>query len=221
MSERPMNLHWRVGVMGHRSWIAQRLMAGFGGTNICMKARVEEADYVLLDCLYLFAGRSKGSTAEMTDELGLCQMIARIPIGRLPRRLVYLSSLDAYGIPGQMSEYGRFKLRCEMVLEDGLWGRCALDIVRAPAVFGPSQPIDSGMLVPSLAREGEGLEVRNPDRSSTFIYVEDLVDHLIGFADPGNHIDPSAQIPGSFVTTPARLRSLWGTWESYRSLQDH
>lgn len=220
MSETPAGWLWQVGVMGHRSWIAQRLMTGFGVTNVCMKARVEEADYSMLDCLYLFAGRSKGSTTEMTDELGLCQRLVRVSTGQLPGRLVYLSSLDAYGIPSEMSEYGRFKLRCEMVLEDGLRGRCRLDIVRAPAVFGPSQPIESAMLVPSLAREGGGLELRSPTRSATFIHVEDLVVHLIGFADPGKRIDSSAQILGSFAVTPVSLKSLWETWDSYRSLKD-
>lgn len=215
-----------VGIMGHRSWIAKTLMAELRDPIVCPKSDLEVpvlSDYSRIDCLYLFAGRSKGSVEDLQAEIDLCLRFSLLPRRLWPRRLVYVSSRDA---TDAHTEYGRCKRRCELELGETFGD--ILRVVRPGAVFGPQQPIDSPMLVPSLAREGLGLNVRLPSASAVYIPVAELVGYLVCFIDLGwdgipDRYDPDVirdpwHIPGSFTATGDQLRALWTTWESYRRL---
>ena len=209
----------RVGVIGHRSWIAGELITELRKeperyTWVLPKTDVDAVDLTGFDCIYAVLGRARPTSEEGAAEVS--QLAALLRNGKPPRRIVYISSLDQTPV----------KRTCEALCRT-YTGTANVVVIRPPAVFGPGQPITSPMLIPSLAREGGSLELMTPDWPTKFISARHLAQHLVKFADPmwWDHLSCAQpitdstfslfEIPGTLTATPAQLRELWRTWSSY------
>lgn len=206
----------RPGIIGHRSWIAKVLDGRLACSRAFTKERVGVDDYSDVSCLYLFAGRAHPNNWDAAQERMLVGRLMSLAQRHWPQRILYVSSRAAIG--GPRDEYSRLKIDCEMALEQKFGDRLA--IVRPGAVFGPGQDPESPMLIPMIGRKGDATRLATPDRPTTFIHVDRLVDHLVRFLDMGYRGEPdgSWNIPGSFVMTPAQMLSLWNTWACQREL---
>lgn len=224
MSTAPTIPTGQVGIIGYQSWIARELACEFEYDTVQTYPKPfvgHRSDFSELDCLYLFAGRAKPTEREILDEIDLIRRMKLVPRSAWPRRIVYVSSRSANDC---RTDYGACKRRCELELMETFGD--VLRVVRPGAVFGPSQSIDSPMLVPSLAREGADLKINLLHTEAVYIPVHELVDYLACFADlewdgVPHAFDPNVirdpwHIPGSFTATADQMRALWLTWESYR-----
>jgi nucleoside-diphosphate-sugar epimerase len=107
-------------------------------------------------------------------------------VGKLPVRLVHVSSLAAVGpspdgtpidedtLPHPVSHYGRSKLEGERVVREI---KPDAVIVRPPVVYGPA---DTGVfrILKSIS-QGWTLQIGGGERRFSAVYVDDLVDGLI------------------------------------------
>ncbi len=164
-----------------------------------------------LDVLFVFAGRARPTQVEMDAELVTLSHL--VYDAQLVKHVIYISS-EAID---RDTDYGQHKRRCEAIIgaDIKLTGRWT--VVRPPATFGPTQPLESTMLIPSLKREGVELDIREPDMETDFIYVGHLCNSLIGLVQDGPPSDGpryvgSSMLPGTFTATPDTLRNLWATW---------
>jgi hypothetical protein len=217
----PLVKRGRVGVIGHRSWIAERLMQRLLKETDCLiimydKQRIRdgvpdasERDMSHLDCLYIFAGRAQPTKEEMELELKLVTALVTMDPSLSPKRMVYLSSQSIW----DETPYGSLKRNCELKFAV----RAEALSVRPGAVFGIEQDLQSPMLVPTLARDDGSTELRTPDAVTTFTWIEDLVSYLITLRDPW-YIAPAVwtDVPGSFDMTPRQMQALYNTWKGYR-----
>lgn len=214
----------RAAIIGHRSWIAQHLIGelrryGEHEVNEFGKDSALTGNFSEYDCLYVFPGRSRPTSDEMFAERVLIGHLTGMASSRHPRRIVVLGSTAPY-----YTEYGEHKRWVENRLMESWRTMPETVILKAPVVFGPGQPIDSTMLVPSLAREGKDLMLLAPSNLTKMIHVSSLVEHMAKFVNP-NYFDHNAagapdsiyNIPGTFAITPRQLKDLYDTWESYRS----
>lgn len=197
-NERPL----RVGVVGHRSFIAKALTRRLTEMRIeaipLMKERLRTYYLLGLDCVYLFLGRDRPSAEEAADELEQ----VRAYVGNYSRckRTVYLSSRSAMPHKREAEDLIR-----------SIDGR----IVSPPAVFGPEQRPDSGMLIPSLVRSNGELELREPGGHSSFVHADALARHLADLTDESTYREyVDRGVPGTFVLTPAQVRDLYLTFRS-------
>jgi hypothetical protein len=200
------------GLIGHRSWIANHLLERLGDSCVIYPKDAwgpdELKEWQGLRALYLFAGRSRPNPEEAAAELQLIDRVLKSMPWHLP--VIYLSSSEV----GRHTEYGRHKMACEQLIRSRLIGR-DWHIVRPPAVFGPGQPVDSHMLVPSLHATDGGLELSTPDKQTEFTYVGDLVEYLCILGGKG--FEPLDVNLKTFTMTPSQMRALYLTWKSYRS----
>ncbi len=216
----PLVKRGRVGIIGHRSWIAERLMQRLHDETdllimIFDKKLVREGshapeiqDMSQLECLYVFAGRARPTDAEMLLEIELIKRLAAMSPLRRPKRIVYLSSQAVW----YATEYGRTKRVCEGLLVSNPTATS----VRPGAVFGHGQDPMSTMLIPTLAREDGETTLSTPDRPTMFTWIEDLVSYLIALRDLSIKPESWTEVPGSFEMTPRQMQALYNTWKGYR-----
>lgn len=207
-------------VIGHRSWIARRLIARLGpAVTLLPKEGVGDMDHSDTSCMYVFPGRARPNAEEMARERNLIEEICSIPRDRQPGRLVYISS--RVGIDPS-DDFGRLKVESEDALRRTFRDR--LRTIVPGAVFGPSQPWRSLMLVPTIARRYAKLT--DPDRVAAFIYVEDLVTYLLRFSGEEvigtmrgyfPTVDDPQYIPGTFYMTAWQVLALSETIDGLRS----
>lgn len=214
----------KVGIIGHRSWIAQHLaekiLLEFGYPYPILKNDAAELDMSTYDCVFLFSGRARPTDAERRAELDLLRGIASMPRERFPKRLIYIGSMSVLEPADRRTEYGLHKSACEDILIGSPNDENRILIIRAPAVFGRGQSEFSPMLIPQLGVRGSMLELRDPDRPATFIHVDELVKALmvsIGYelgAGDGTMGDLLGYDP-SFTISPRQLKALRTTWQWY------
>ncbi len=210
------------GVIGHRSWIAKALITKLitlpdSVTLRCEKTGFETTSFSHIDCLFIFSGRSNPTVEEMDREKTFLRALAELPRDRAPKRTVWLGSRASIN-----TTYGAHKAECERIIYQHTHGaKFIINCIRVPAVFGPGQPADSNMLIPSLGRVGSDLELLNPHETVPFVFVNDLADHLVNFCDEkyqdplwAGGRDSLYDVPGTFRITPQQLANLKKTWES-------
>lgn len=195
-----------VGLVGHRSFIAGALaeeLAYWGiDAHVVPKQELGSADLSGFDCVYLVLGRDRPGPEEAAVELDQVRSYASNPLRC--RRTVYLSSRRAYVHKAKAEE-----------LVASIGGVS----VRPPAVFGPGQRIDSGMLIPSLVRTGGAVELTDPNRPTEFIHVRTLAQHLVGLLQPSAYeaatrasTERQRRMFGMVVLTPTQVRDLYLTF---------
>lgn len=217
----------RRAIVGHRGWIAQALIQrllndddGDDSCDVIMKSDVPTKDMSCFDVVYLFAGRSRPMKQDMIDEAAVCAMMADKRSSTLPSRLVYMSSQSA-GIPASKLDYLFSYAKCKSYCESILYGSgdrghgCAapLAIIRAPVIFGPGQPTDSDMLLPTLCRSGHDAELKNPYKLTGFLHVDDMVSWLANLGD--QHLPAvglHTEFPGVFYMTSKNAKDLMETF---------
>lgn len=208
----------KIGIIGHRSWIAQHLIKECPSDEVSLLSKDWMGRLPALERIYLFAGRTHPSVTEKLDEWDL---VRRTVEAAWPEtHVVYISSQAVWR--GD-SDYARHKADLERYILGHPKAR-SWSIIRPPAVFGPGQALDSKMLVPSLAREGRSLHLREPYRLTSFISVSDLAFYLRHMHPLPDHdrLFPEhsgERIPGTFVISPAQLQALQETFEWFRNKQ--
>lgn len=211
-----------IGIYGHRSWIGQALLDRIQETTDFCTTMIDKRDWDWptrsYRCLFIIPGKLEQTNEEMAEERRFVAAVAANP-GSCPRQVLLGSQSvferdTPYGVHKHMVEqafFGAHELRWR---DDP--GTTPL-VVRPGAVFGPTQPIGSKMLIPSLAREGDRLELRDPDRPTKFISIDDLVTHMVGLIDETPQWWGGAEIPGTLVATPRQMKSLWRTFSHLRA----
>jgi hypothetical protein len=230
---------YRVGIIGHRSWIAEALMDSLGrDTQIVIfpkrcidescKIRKKQPDGTGLDCTFLFPGRAKE-----IDLLEIETIQCAMDNLEYGARLIYVGSrLAREDYP--KTALGMHKQACDRALHSNREGRYRetpsseypergvdwgqVKSVYPPAVFGPTQPADSPMLVPSLTRESD-LSLKTPESETSFISIWALTTflrRLITEPCMGNMGYSGCYIPGEFKVPPQAIKDLYRTWSEYR-----
>ena len=210
----------RVGIVGYRSWIARVLMDRIQGKADHQIVMIDKRDAAshdsrYLDALFIIPGKLVQTPEERDAEV---QLVHDIAISHLTcKRQILLGSQAVY----RDTPYGRHKFR----VEDAFGGAGAIRrthfdqadmqtiVIRPGAIFGPTQDVNSPMLIPSIAREGGELDLKTPNESTKFISVDDLADYLISLIDgPTPAWWHNRDVPGTFEMTPVQLIQLWKTF---------
>lgn len=164
----------RVGIIGHRSWIAESIRRHiFAQTHTTFDlSKDPQQDLSSYDVVFLIAGRSRPTSHQMDEEQVLVSNI--MASNRHPEKLVYLSSLSVERRgEGDLEPYAAMKSTCEAAVISKDWGR----VVRAPVIFGPRQSPFANMLLPAIARASWGLEpltIKEPLRPFHLMHADDV-----------------------------------------------
>lgn len=186
-----------VGIVGCRSWLAPHIEAELVGrghrVDRIAKGDVPYEDMHHLDAVILIAGRARPTAEDILREERL--VAEACAVRHPPRRLVYVSSsaVDRWErgsrpLSRAGEEYVLAKKRCETTICGRPGGARKADgyAIRLPPTFGPGQPLDSDMLVPSAirARLCRGiLELRQPLLPFELVYVGDAARAIVDLVE--------------------------------------
>lgn len=207
-----------IGIIGHRSWIAVALAdrvwnEKIGHVRLLPKETAHKLDQSDLSCTFIIPGKLEQTPEEMVSEM---MLVANHAVStNTCRKQVLLSSMSFED--GATTEYGRHKMLVETSFREFSAARRLVDpgfislVVRAPAIFGPNQPLSSRMLIPSLVRGS--VELKNPHKDTEFVHIDQLTKWLVGLIDETPQWDP-LYVPSSFSLTPSEVRDLFLTFKS-------
>lgn len=161
----------RVGIIGHRSWIASAIWQRYvddGHEVVPIMKDLSDGDLSGFTTVFLIAGRGRPSEQEREAEVALVKRVMANP--QKPRKVVYISSL---AVEREPTPYSLMKLKCEQFVLERDHGY----VVRPPVIFGPEQSPWADMLLPAIARADFGYEplrLREPTRPFHIMSVEDV-----------------------------------------------
>ncbi len=137
----------KAAIVGRRSWLAAPLARSLQEIGIeptfIEKNIAPRTDLSMFQTVYLIAGRARPTIQERMEELHLVSEM--MDTKRPPETLVYVSSL---AVEREPTPYSQTKLACEKLVLAKKFGR----VVRPPVIYGPTQDVNSDMLIPSIAR---------------------------------------------------------------------
>lgn len=171
----------KIGLIGHRSWIAAHLVKKLESLGFDVifygKDDISSSNLSNIDVLFLIAGRARPTSYDMVLEEKLCEKLAWH--SRPPKKIIYLSSTAVER--DEKSDYVLMKINCERTL---LMGNNVY-VLRAPVIYGPGQSIQSDMLIPSIMRAKlflEPLMLKQPFKQFNITEIDWIVDALIQMA---------------------------------------
>lgn len=167
----------RIGIIGHRSWIAKEFIKQCDERNECEDYKVEVvliskndlSDCENLDALLIIPGKVSQTRKEELEEIELIYQLTSN--SAFPQLQILLGSK---ALPS--TDYGMHKLEVELtfVERSAGFGYTKFPIVcRSPAIYGNGQSVDSKMLIPTLKRKELPNEIRMGDIVE-LIHVADL-----------------------------------------------